>query len=87
MTGFAIVFQSTFYHTACQVGAIGNAKIHPPATNRRMAVGGITYQKDPADAILGDAHFLTAAYTHRKGLIEPLFIPAARQDLWYDCDT
>ncbi len=54
MTGFAIAFQSTFYHTACQLRAIGNAKIHTPATNRRMAVGGITYQKDPADAILGD---------------------------------
>ncbi len=45
MTGFAIVFQSTFYHTACQLGAIGNAKIHAPATDRRMAVGGIAHQE------------------------------------------
>ena len=54
MTGFAIAFQSTFYHTACQLGAIGNAKIHTPATDRRMAVRGIAHQKDPADPILGD---------------------------------
>ncbi len=62
MTGFAIAFQSAFDHTACQLGAIGNAEIHPPATDRRMAVGGITDQKDPADAILGD---LANGYSER----------------------
>ena len=34
-------------------GAIRNAKIHAPAADRRMAVGGIAHQKDPTDAILG----------------------------------
>ena len=53
MTGFAIACQSTFDHAARQLGAVGNAEIHAPATDRRMAVGGIAHQKDPADAISG----------------------------------
>ena len=62
MAGFAIAFQFTFYDRLCQFGAVGNAEIHAPATDRRMAVGGITDQKDPADAILGN---LANGYSER----------------------